>query len=81
MNWINQKQLDGDSVSEGITCEKIRLLYSDLIHKTPGTALNFVTLRSNDVDSKNSRASLAYNVARHDLSIISDKSGANLNIM
>ena len=33
--WINERQLQGDSVSEAIICEKARHLHSDLIAKTP----------------------------------------------
>ena len=32
--WINEKQLKGNSVSEGITCTKAK--YVDLVRKTPG---------------------------------------------
>ena len=35
--WINEKQLKGDSVSEGITCTKAKALYVDLVRMTPGT--------------------------------------------
>ncbi|XP_066444151.1 E3 ubiquitin-protein ligase ZFP91 isoform X1 [Eleutherodactylus coqui] len=33
--WINSKQLNGDSVSQAIICEKARLLYADLLQKLP----------------------------------------------
>ena len=36
--WINQKQLKGNSVFEGITCAKAKALYVDLVRKTPGTS-------------------------------------------
>ena len=34
--WINEQQLAGDSVSEAIVCEKVRLLHADLAKKMPG---------------------------------------------
>ena len=36
--WIKKKQLKGDSVSGGITCTKAKVLYVDLVRKTPGTS-------------------------------------------
>jgi hypothetical protein len=33
--WINEKILAGDSVSEGIICEKARRLHEDLVKKKP----------------------------------------------
>ncbi|XP_023224010.1 major centromere autoantigen B-like [Centruroides sculpturatus] len=36
--WINEKQLDGDSVSEAIICEKAKNLYNDLLTQTPSTS-------------------------------------------
>jgi hypothetical protein len=39
--WINEKMLAGDSVSEGIVCEKARRLHEDLV-ETPGRQLSDV---------------------------------------
>lgn len=36
--WINEKLLAGDSVSEGIICEKARRLHDDLVKNYPGTS-------------------------------------------
>lgn len=36
--WISQKQLAGDSISEGIICEKARYLHNDLVEKYPSTS-------------------------------------------
>ncbi|KAM8758190.1 tigger transposable element-derived protein 1-like [Rhynchonycteris naso] len=40
---INQKQLDGDFVSEAIIREKARLLYADLIKKMPGMSASVLS--------------------------------------
>ena len=34
---IKEKELDGDSISEGIICEKALCIYADLIKETPST--------------------------------------------
>ncbi|XP_067134160.1 tigger transposable element-derived protein 1-like isoform X1 [Centruroides vittatus] len=36
--WINEKQLAGNSLSKAVICEKARLLYQDLLKKTPGSS-------------------------------------------
>ncbi|KAF2361995.1 DDE superfamily endonuclease domain [Trinorchestia longiramus] len=36
--WINEKQLKGNSVSETLICAKAKMLYLDLLRKTPGTS-------------------------------------------
>ncbi|XP_017778291.1 PREDICTED: uncharacterized protein LOC108563956 [Nicrophorus vespilloides] len=36
--WINEKQLAGDRVSEGMICEKARQLSDDLLKKDPATS-------------------------------------------
>jgi hypothetical protein len=33
--WINEKMLAGDSVYEGMICEKARRLHEDLVKKEP----------------------------------------------
>jgi hypothetical protein len=38
MVWINEQQLTGDSVSEAIICEKVRLFYSDITRDTPDSS-------------------------------------------
>ncbi|GAB6023411.1 hypothetical protein CHUAL_014216 [Chamberlinius hualienensis] len=37
INWINDKQLARESVSEAMICQKARLLYAEVIEKTPHT--------------------------------------------
>ena len=36
--WIMEKELDGDSISEGIICEKELRIYADPLKETPGTS-------------------------------------------
>jgi len=36
--WINDNMLDGNSVSEGMICEKAKRLHEDLVKKYPGTS-------------------------------------------
>lgn len=36
--WINQKQLQGDSISQNIISEKAKSIFADLVEKTPGTS-------------------------------------------
>lgn len=36
--WINQKQLDGGSVSEAIICADARTLHADLLKDGPGSS-------------------------------------------
>ena len=36
--WIKEKELDGDSISEGIICEKALCINADLIKDTPSTS-------------------------------------------
>ena len=33
--WIREKESDGDSVSEGIICEKALCIYADLLKEDP----------------------------------------------
>ncbi|XP_064116538.1 tigger transposable element-derived protein 1-like [Macrobrachium nipponense] len=37
--WLTEKQLAGDSVTEGIICEKAHSIFSDLQLQTPGTSM------------------------------------------
>ena len=36
--WIIEKELDGDSISEGLICEKALHIYADLLKETPSTS-------------------------------------------
>ena len=38
MVWLMEKQLAGDTVTEGIICEKAQAIYTDLLQQTPGTS-------------------------------------------
>ena len=38
--WVREKELAGDTVTEGITCEKARAIYADLLQQTPGTSVD-----------------------------------------
>lgn len=40
---INQNQLDGESVSEAITCKKATLLHAHFIKKMPGESKSVVS--------------------------------------
>ncbi|KAM8812653.1 tigger transposable element-derived protein 1-like [Rhynchonycteris naso] len=80
--WINQKQLDGNSVSEAIICEKARLLYADLISKMPGTAASVLSdfKASRSWFKKFKRRTGIHNVTRHSKGASSDKSGAKISV-
>lgn len=36
--WINEKQMQGDSISQNIICEKAKTIFTNLIEKLPGTS-------------------------------------------
>ncbi|PNF37109.1 hypothetical protein B7P43_G00502 [Cryptotermes secundus] len=36
LTWINEKQLQGDTINENIICEKAKVIFSDLVKKAPG---------------------------------------------
>ena len=38
--WINEKQLIGDVICEGIICEKAKLLHNDLVKALPWSSNN-----------------------------------------
>ncbi|XP_028678623.1 tigger transposable element-derived protein 1-like [Erpetoichthys calabaricus] len=38
IEWLMEKQLAGDTVTEAIICEKARAIYTDLQQQTPGTS-------------------------------------------
>ena len=58
--WINEKMLAGDSVSEGIICEKARRLHEDLVKKYPGTSADTDIFQASRGGSKNLRKEVAY---------------------
>ncbi|GBN70172.1 hypothetical protein AVEN_91014-1 [Araneus ventricosus] len=35
MVWVTEKQLKGDTLTQGIICEKARAIYCDLLNQTP----------------------------------------------
>ncbi|PNF29464.1 hypothetical protein B7P43_G04543 [Cryptotermes secundus] len=37
--WINEKQLQGDTINENIICEKAKVMFADLVKKTPGSSM------------------------------------------
>ncbi|XP_066131217.1 tigger transposable element-derived protein 1-like [Saccopteryx bilineata] len=76
--WINQKQLDGDSISEAIICEKARLLYADLIKKMPGTSASVLSdfKASRGWFEKFKRRTGIHSVTRYSIGASSDNSGA-----
>lgn len=73
--WINQKQLDGDSVSEATICKKARLLYYDLINKMPQWMLVLMILFPVEAGLKFSRGA-PHSVTRHGEGANLDKSRA-----
>ena len=36
--WINEKQMQGDSISQNIICEKAKTIFNNLIEKSPGSS-------------------------------------------
>lgn len=38
--WINEKQLQNNTINENIICEKVKLICADVIKKTPASSLN-----------------------------------------
>ncbi|GBM83934.1 hypothetical protein AVEN_236588-1 [Araneus ventricosus] len=38
MVWVTEKQLKGDTLTQGIICEKARAIYGDLLNQTPCTS-------------------------------------------
>lgn len=36
--WINEKQLQGDTINENIICEKAKMIFAELVKQTPGTS-------------------------------------------
>lgn len=36
--WINEKQLQGDTINENIICEKAKMIFADLVKNTPGSS-------------------------------------------
>ncbi|UYV66914.1 hypothetical protein LAZ67_4003318 [Cordylochernes scorpioides] len=40
MVWVTEKQLQGDTLTQTIICEKARAIYGDLLKQTPQTSIN-----------------------------------------
>ncbi|GBM72552.1 hypothetical protein AVEN_259833-1 [Araneus ventricosus] len=38
MVWVTEKQLKGDTLTQGIICGKARAIYGDLLNQTPRTS-------------------------------------------
>ncbi|XP_048366890.1 tigger transposable element-derived protein 1-like isoform X1 [Sphaerodactylus townsendi] len=81
LNWINQEQLDGDSISEAIIRQKARQLYADLIEKMPGTSASGLSDFKADRDwYKKFKMRIGKHSkdvsSRHSKDVSSDKSGA-----
>ena len=36
LTFIKEREIAGDSISKGITCEKVPEIYNDLLKETPG---------------------------------------------
>lgn len=64
--WINEKQLAGDSVSEGIIAEKALQLHSDIIKRQPGSSSSSHDFKaSHGWFEKFKRRTGIHNVIRH----------------
>ncbi|XP_025099953.1 tigger transposable element-derived protein 1-like [Pomacea canaliculata] len=76
--YINEKQLEGVSISESFICEKALTTYEDLQKKTPGTsaARNFVFKASRGWFEKFRHRTGIHCVTRHGEAASSDKAGA-----
>ncbi|UYV67324.1 hypothetical protein LAZ67_5000237 [Cordylochernes scorpioides] len=40
MVWVTEKQLQGDTLTQTIICEKARAIYGDLLKQTPQTSID-----------------------------------------
>ncbi|GIX94528.1 hypothetical protein CDAR_55121 [Caerostris darwini] len=40
MVWVTEKQLQGDTLTQTIICEKARAIYRDLLKQTPQTSID-----------------------------------------
>jgi len=75
--YINEKQLEGDSINEALICEKALHIYDDLQKKTPGTSVanNFVFKASRGWFEKFKQRTGIHSVVRHGEAASSDKAG------
>ena len=75
--WINEKELDGNSISEGIICEKALRIYADLLKKTRSTSAEgesgFTFIASIGLFEKIKHRSGIHSFARHGDSASSNK--------
>lgn len=76
--WINEKQLQGDTINENIICEKAKMIFADLIQKTPGssTAEEEVFKGSRGWFEKFKRRTGIHSVVRHGEAASSDTKAA-----
>lgn len=75
--WINEKQLAGDSVSEGIIAEKARQLHSDIIKRQPGSSSSIDDFKaSHGWFEKFKRRTGIHSVIRHGEAASSDDKAA-----
>ena len=82
---FDKKELDGDRISDGITCEKSLRIYADLLKKTPSTSaigesgLTFKTCRGRIHKWKH--RSRLHSVVRHGEAANSNKEAAEKYIV
>ena len=74
--WLNEKQLAGDSVSEGLICEKARHLHDDLSKTIPGTSAAQEFKANRGWFEKFKRRTGLHNVVRHGEAASSDSAAA-----
>lgn len=74
--WLNEKQLAGDSVSEGLICEKARHLHDDLSKTIPGTSEAQEFKASRGWFEKFKKRTGLHNVIRHGEAASSDFAAA-----
>uniref|UniRef100_UPI00358DE2FE tigger transposable element-derived protein 1-like n=1 Tax=Myxine glutinosa TaxID=7769 RepID=UPI00358DE2FE len=75
--WINEKQLVGAAISEGIICEKAKLLHGDLIKDLPGSSADGDEFKaSRGWFEKLKRRSEIHSVVMHGEAASSNKDGA-----
>uniref|UniRef100_UPI00358F4F24 tigger transposable element-derived protein 1-like n=1 Tax=Myxine glutinosa TaxID=7769 RepID=UPI00358F4F24 len=75
--WINEKQLVGAAISEGIICEKAKLLHGDLIKDLPGSSADGDEFKaSRGWFEKFKRRSGIHSVVMHGEAASSNKDGA-----
>ena len=77
MLWINERQMAGDSMSEGIICAKARRLYSDLISESDKYDSSEEFKASKGWFANFKRRSGIHSVARHGEAASADKVAAD----